>query len=156
MIKPVALVLSHTVIAIVGFAAGIYVLPILVAPEPPAPAELQSLEAAARFTGRFRRDLPGSDFLHWGEGVVAVGNTSVSLRGKLAPGPDYKAYLSPEYVETEAEFQAVKLRSVRLGDVRAFTSFVVGVPPDVDVERYNTVVIWCETFAQFITAARYR
>jgi hypothetical protein len=156
MIKPVALVLSHTVIAIVGFAAGIYVLPILVAPEPPAPAELQSLEAAARFTGRFRRDLPGSDFLHWGEGVVAVGDTSVSLRGKLAPGPDYKAYLSPEYVETEAEFQAVKLRSVRLGDVRAFTSFVVGVPPDVDVERYNTVVIWCETFAQFITAARYR
>lgn len=156
MMKAIALVLSHALVAFAGFAAGIYVLPILIAPEPPATAELQSLEATARFTGRFRRDLRGSDFLHWGEGVVAVGETSVSLRGTLAPGPDYKAYLSPEYVETEAEFQAVKLRAVRLGDVRAFTNFVVGVPPDVDVERYNTVVIWCETFAQFITAAQYR
>jgi hypothetical protein len=156
MIKVIALALSHAVVATVGFAAGIYVLPILTAPESPAAADLQTLEASAAFTGRFRRDLRGSDFLHWGEGIVAVGETSVSLRGKLAPGPDYKAYLSPEYVETEAEFQAVKSRAVRLGDVRAFTNFVVGVPPNVDVERYNTVVIWCEAFAEFITAAQYR
>jgi hypothetical protein len=65
-------------------------------------------------------------------------------------------YLSPEYVETEAQFQAVKSSAARLGDVRTFTDFVVGVPPDVDVDRYNTVVIWCETFGQFISAARYR
>jgi hypothetical protein len=156
MTKAIALALSHAAVAAVGFAAGIYVLPILIAPESPATAELRSLEAGARFTGRFRRDLPGSDFLHWGEGVVAVGATSVSLRGTLAPGPDYKVYLSPEYVETEAQFQAVKSSAARLGDVRTFTDFVVGVPPDVDVDRYNTVVIWCETFGQFISAARYR
>jgi hypothetical protein len=24
------------------------------------------------------------------------------------------------------------------------------------VSRYTTVVVWCETFSQFITAARYR
>jgi hypothetical protein len=109
MIKLIVLALSHAVVGIVG-SAGIYVLPILTAPASPAAAELQSLEASAR-------DLRGGDFLHWGEGIVAVGETSVSLRGKLAPGPDYKAYLSPEYVE-EAEFQAAKSRAERLGDVK--------------------------------------
>ena len=31
-----------------------------------------------------------------------------------------------------------------------------GLPPGTDLTRYDTVVIWCETFSQFITAARYR
>ena len=33
--------------------------------------------------------------------LVAVAN----VVGKLAPGPDYKLYLSPEFVETEADFK---------------------------------------------------
>jgi Electron transfer DM13 len=156
MIRRVLLLLSHIVAAAIGFMAGIYWLPIMVEPEAPAAAEVQALEASARFTGQFRRDLPGSDFLHWGEGMVAVGPNSVSLRGELAPGPDYKLYLSPEFVATKAEFQAVKPRAVRLGDVKTFTGFVVAVPPTVDIERYNTVVVWCEAFAQFISAAQYR
>lgn len=30
------------------------------------------------------------------------------------------------------------------------------VPPAVDIEAYTTVVVWCETFSEFITAAKYR
>jgi len=30
------------------------------------------------------------------------------------------------------------------------------VPEAVDPERYNTVIVWCETFSQFITAAKYK
>ena len=41
-------------------------------------------------------------------------------------------------------------------DVRTFRNFVVEVPDAVDVERYNTVIVWCETFSQFITAAKYK
>jgi hypothetical protein len=26
----------------------------------------------------------------------------------------------------------------------------------IDVSRYNTVIVWCESFGQFITAAKYR
>jgi hypothetical protein len=44
---------------------------------------------------------------------------------------------------------------VRVGDVRTFDNFVVPVPESVDVAQYAAVIVWCETFSQFITAARY-
>ncbi|MBI1943011.1 MAG: DM13 domain-containing protein [Betaproteobacteria bacterium] len=156
MKRIVLLALSHAIAAAAGFAAGIYALPILVAPPAPSASELKSQAAQAAYTGRFRRDLKDSDLLHWGEGTVSVGRQSVSFVGKLAPGPDYKLYLSPEFVETEADFKRLKERMVRVGDVKTFESFVVPLPASVDPARYNTVIVWCETFAQFITAARYR
>jgi hypothetical protein len=39
--------------------------------------------------------------------------------------------------------------------VRTFENFIVPVPVSVDVTNYSTVVIWCESFSQFITAAQY-
>jgi len=44
----------------------------------------------------------------------------------------------------------------RVGDVKTFRNFLVAVPQSIDVERYNTVVIWCESFGQFITAGKYK
>jgi hypothetical protein len=152
----VILTVTHALTLAVGFALGIYALPILIAPKAPSLAEVKSLSGAAEFTAEFRRDLKGSDLLHWGEGKVSVGRTAVSLAGRLAPGPDYKLYLSPEYVETKEDFLRVKDRSVRLGDVKTFENFVVRVPESVDPGRYNTAVVWCETFSMFITAAKYR
>jgi hypothetical protein len=76
--------------------------------------------------------------------------------GKLAPGPDYKLYLSPEFVETEADFNRLKSGMVRVGDVRTFENFLVPVPESSDPAAYNTVVVWCESFGQFITAAKYQ
>ena len=87
---------------------------------------------------------------------ISVGRQSVALAGKLAPGPDYKLYLSPEFVETEADFARLKERMVRVGEVKTFENFIVRVPESVDVSRYNTVIVWCESFGQFITAAKYR
>ena len=104
----------------------------------------------------FRRDLEGSDALHWGEGTVSIGTRSITFAGELAPGPDYKLYLSPGFVETEEAFERLKPRMVRVGDVKTFKTFLVAVPESVDIERFDTVVVWCETFSQFITAARYR
>ena len=43
-----------------------------------------------------------------------------------------------------------------VGDVRTFENFVVPIPDGVDPGDFDTVVIWCESFDQFITAARYR
>jgi hypothetical protein len=156
MLKPLLLVASHLAAIGVGFALGIYVLPILTAP--PAPSQAQALASAsqAAYTGQFRRDLKGSDLLHWGEGTVSVGPRSVTLVGKLAPGPDYKLYLSPAFVETEADFARLKPRMARVGDVKTFENFVVPVPEAIDISRYDTVIVWCETFGQFITAAKYR
>ena len=87
---------------------------------------------------------------------MSVGPRAIALAGKLAPGPDYKLYLSPEYVETKADFLRAKPSMVRVGDVKTFENFVVKVPEGVDPARYQAVVVWCETFSMFITAARYR
>jgi len=147
---------SHLLALAAGFALGVYALPILIAPAAPAAADLAAQSSSAGFTGTFRRDLKDSDALHWGEGVVSVAATSIALTGKLAPGPDYKLYLSPEFLETEADFKRLKPRMVRVADVKTFENFLVAVPPGVDVARFNTVVIWCETFSQFISAAKYQ
>jgi Electron transfer DM13 len=154
--KTIALLLSHGVIGALGFALGVYLLPILTAPAGPPATELATLAAQAQFGGEFRRNLAGSDALHWGEGSVTVGPAAIALQGKLAPGPDYKLYLSPEFVETEAQFEQLKPRMRRVGDVKTFDNFAVTLPAGVDLAAYNTVVVWCETFGQFISAAKYR
>lgn len=156
MTKPLLLIASHTLVAAIGFGLGVYLLPILTAPAAPSAAEVQAVAQSARFTGQFRRDLQDSDALHWGEGRVSIGAGSIALAGRLAPGPDYKLYLSPQFVETEADFLRLKPSMVRVGDVKTFENFVVPLPPSVDPSRYTTVIVWCETFGQFITAAQYR
>ena len=99
------LVASHICTVAAGFAAGIYALPILIAPEAPTVAELSAATAQVQFTGEFKRALKDSDALHWGEGMVSVAPAAIALTGRLSPGPDYKLYLSPEFVETEADFK---------------------------------------------------
>lgn len=156
MKKALVLLVSHAAVGAIGFAGGIYALPILIAPAAPASAEVAALASQALFKGEFRRNLAGSDALHWGEGAVTVGPAMVALRGKLAPGPDYKLYLSPSFVQTEAEFKQLKARMLRVGDVKTFENFAVPLPAGVDLAAYNSVIVWCETFEQFITAAQYR
>lgn len=150
------LVATHLGMLALGFALGVYLLPILIAPQAPSAEEVKSAAADAKLTGAFRRDQKGSDFLHWGEGTVSVSPRAVSLMGRVAPGPDYKLYLTEAFVETKEEFLKVKLRARRLGDVKTFENFIVPVPEGVDVARYTTVVVWCETFSMFISSAKYR
>ena len=155
-VKVALLVVSHAICLAVGFALGVYFLPILIAPPAPTAEEVAQSAGQGGFTGQFRRDLKDSDPVHWGEGSVSVGPRAITLQGKLAPGPDYKLYLSPEFVETEADFIRLKSGMVRVGDVKTFDNFVVPVPASVDVSKYRAVIVWCETFGQFITAAKYR
>lgn len=147
---------THAAALGAGFALGIYLLPILTAPEAPTAGAVSAAAGGAQWKGEFRRDLKDSDFLHWGEGSVTVGRRAVALMGRVAPGPDYKLYLSPEFVETEADFRRLKPRMARVGDVRTFENFIVPVPEGIDPGAYTTAIVWCESFGQFITAARYR
>jgi len=156
MNKTLWLTASHLGMLLAGFALGVYLLPILTAPAAPPAALVQSIAASANFRGQFRRDLAGSDLLHWGEGEVSVSRTNIALKGKLAPGPDYKLYLVPAFVENEAQFLKLKDRSARIGDIKTFENFIVPVPGGVDVAQYTTVLVWCETFSEFISAASYR
>jgi hypothetical protein len=149
------LVVSHMLVAAAGFAAGIYVLPILTAPPAPDARAVADAAAAGEYAGTFSRDRADSDRLHWGEGEFAIGGDTVSFAGRLAPGPDYRLYLSPEFVETEADFNRLKARMVEVGPVRTFENFMVPLDAGIDPSNYRAAVVWCEAFGQFITSGRY-
>lgn len=139
-----------------GFAIGVYVLPILTAPPSPSVSDIKAVSIQADYKTEFIRELKGSDALHWGEGNVSLNENYVTLLGKLAPGPKYKLYLSPEFVETEAEFERLKPTMKLVGDVNTFDNFMVKVESGIKLSQYNTVVVWCEAFGEFITSAKYR
>lgn len=156
MVRLLLLLFSHGVVGAIGFALGIYLLPILTAPPSPDAAMLEQEAASARYTAEFTRDLRGSDRLHWGEGTVSISATMIVHQGSLAPGPDYRVYLVPDFVEHEDDFEALKSSAVQVGDVKTFDGFLVNIPEGVDIDAYTTVLVWCEAFGEFITAARYR
>jgi hypothetical protein len=133
MRRLIILAITHGGALAVGFALGIFLLPILTAPDSPDAAMLEQKAQSALFTGDFSRDLRGSDFLHWGEGRVSVTATQIVQEGKLAAGPDYKLYLVPQFVAHEDEFLPIKDSAVQIGDVKTFGGFLIDVPDGVDV-----------------------
>lgn len=141
-----------------GFALGVYYLPILIEEEGISDEMAAMVSSEADRSGIFRRDLEGSDSLHWGEGKIILstknGQQFFTLQGQVSPGPDYKLYLTPAFVETEKDFMAMKSRSVRIANIKAFTNFQVPVPSNIRTAAYPAVVVWCERFERFITAAK--
>lgn len=156
MRRLILLAFSHAAIGAVGFALGVYTLPILTAPASPDVAMLNERAQSALYAAEFTRDLRGSDFLHWGEGTISLTQTQIIHEGRLAPGPDYKLYLVPEFVEHEDEFSPIKDRALQIGDIKTFDGFLLDIPQGVDLGEYTTVVIWCEAFSEFITSAKFR
>jgi len=156
MRRLILLLISHGAVLAIGFALGIYFLPILTAPDAPDAAMLEQKAQGALFKAEFSRELRGSDFLHWGEGKISLTDTQIVHEGSLAPGPDYKLYLVQQFVEHEDDFLPLKANAKLIGDVKTFDGFLANIPDGVDVSKYNTVLIWCESFGEFITAAKYR
>jgi hypothetical protein len=154
--KKLILLGTHALMLAIGFAAGVYFLPILTAPKGPGQAALEASAAGAEFTAEFTKDLPGSDFLHWGEGNIALSTTQITHMGTLAPGPDYMLYLVPEFVDDEPSFENLKSQSLSLGSIKTFDGFILKTPEGTDLTAYTTVVVWCEAFGEFITSAKYR
>lgn len=141
---------------VIGFALGVYFLPILTEEKGLDSIALAQLEASAERSGTFARDLPGSDAFHWGEGTVRASATRIWLEGRLSPGPDYRLYLTPSLAIDEESFLKIKDQSAQVGEIKAFSNFSLDVPPGVDVSSYKAVLVWCEAFGEFITAAELR
>lgn len=141
----------------IGFMLGIYTLPILTAEQGLSTTELAQMKVdtiqEAR-TGIFSKDNPGSDFLHWGEGTVYVTDSRIWLDGELAPGPDYRLYLTKGQISSKEDFLKVKDQSLRIAPIKAYENFAIQVPDDVSVDAYDGVLIWCERFEAFITSAK--
>jgi len=147
---------SHILILAIGFIAGIYLLPILSAPLAPSALQVNTLAINAQFNAEIPKSLEGSDFLHWGEGKFSLNLQTISFLGELSPGPDFKLYLSPRFVESETEFLSLKSTMLMVGEVKTFDNFITTTTAPIALEEYNTIVVWCESFGEFITAAKYR
>lgn len=147
---------SHLFVLAVGFGLGVYLLPILTAPKSLEISKIDNLQKEALYKTEFIKDLRGSDLLHWGEAEVTISNQIITIKGSIAPGPDYKLYLTNEFVEHEDEFLDIKNDAKYIAEVKTFKNFVIDLPSNIDINNYNTVVIWCERFEEFITAAKYQ
>ncbi len=154
--KKIVLLFTHLACGAFGFALGIYALPILTQPDSPTMSSVEKITNNAIYTATFQRDRKDSDFFHWGEGSVSISNQEIAFVGELAPGPDYKLYLSPQFIETEKDFNDTKHKMTQVGDVKTFDRFALNLPQELDLSQYNTVVVWCETFGEFITSARFK
>ena len=154
MSRFIRFLITHGIAVAIGFGFGIYFLPILTAPPSPDAAVLEARAADAQYTAELTRELRGSDFLHWGEGTISVTGDQIIHMGKLAPGPDYKVYLTKGLVDHEDAF--VREEAVQVGDVKSFDGFILELPADVNIDDYTSVLVWCESFSEFITAGTYR
>lgn len=141
---------------VIGFGLGVYYLPIITAEKGLSASELLVLKADTQAqikTGEFVKDAPGSDRFHWGEGMIYVTPERIWLEGKVAPGPDYRLYLTKGHILTKAAFLKVKDQSLQVAPVKGFENFSLPVPSGLNIAGYDGVVIWCERFGAFITSA---
>ena len=154
--KITLLFFSYMIVFLLGLGLGIYLLPILTSPKSVDIDKIIKLEKNALYKTLFVKDLKGSDLFHWGEAKVTVSKNEIIVNGSIAPGPDYKLYLTKEFVEQEEEFLFIRDKSKYIAEVKTFKNFVITIPENIDINDYNTIVIWCESFSEFITAAKYK
>jgi len=107
------------------------------------------------YKAEFKKGQRGNDFFHWGEGQLVITNNEIALKGKVAPGPDYKIYLTKKFVEHEDEFLPIKQNALYVADLKVFENFIVPLDKKINFEDYNTIIIWCEAFKEFIASAKY-
>ena len=149
------LIFSHGAVLGIGFALGVYFLPILTAPKSADLSQIEQVVANPVYKAEFKKGQRGNDFFHWGEGQLVITNNEIALKGKVAPGPDYKIYLTKKFVEHEDEFLPIKQNALYVADLKVFENFIVPLDKKVNFEDYNTILIWCEAFKEFIASAKY-
>ncbi len=141
-----------------GFPLGVYTLPILI----DWLGEKQATEAVQIFsetdrTGEFDRDSPGSDALHWGEGNVRIssGNLVFEEDVKLAPGPDYRIYMTKKFIDNKDDFKRIKPEAVQIAKLKTFSGpLSFELPAELNTDEFDNVVVWCEAFKMYIASAR--
>ena len=85
MKKIFLLLATHSFVLIFGFALGIYLLPILTAPDSIEISKINDYEKKSLYQTEFIRDLRGSDPWHWGEAKVTISNKKITVNGSIAP-----------------------------------------------------------------------
>ena len=137
-----------------GVALGFFLFP-YVFPPPEAMEQLTAAEKTGLVAeGTFIHANP-SDPIHYGKGRVSVYEKTVFLHDdfEVGPGPKFHVYLVPKS-DIRASSDLSDVMFVDLGRLRSFKgSQKYEIPPGLDLSKYKSVVIWCETFAVLISPA---
>lgn len=59
-------------------------------------------------------------------------------------------------VATKFLLKSSLLYSLLMVTYLGFAKTFVNMPENVNLSEFNTVIIWCETFGEFITSAQFR
>ena len=155
MWRSIAIFLFGGVLGVgLGTALGFFLFP-YVFPPPPATEQLTEAERTKVVAdGTFIHANP-SDPIHYGSGKVTVYEGTVFLEPdfEVGPGPDFHVYLVPkESVRSEADVSNTMF--VDLGKLRSFQgSQKYTIPGGIDLEKYPSVVFWCQQFGVLISPA---
>jgi hypothetical protein len=158
MWRSIAIFLAGSVLGVAaGTALGFLLFP-FVFPPPPANDQLTAAERTSVVAkGKFIQANP-SDPLHYGKGNVTVYSGTVFLEPdfEVGPGPDYHVYLVPKAdVRNASDVEGTMF--VDLGKLRSFKgSQKYSIPAGVDLEKYPSLVIWCQQFGVLISPADLR
>ncbi len=131
---------------------------------PPVVAERPpqvSGESGASLLGSFRFDemAAGRDAIHWANGTGGIyrdGDMTIVRFDdsfEAGPGPNYWVYLNTVPVGEEDAFNTDAGR-LKLAPLKSFSggqNYLL--PPDVRVEDFHTVTVWCESFGVYIGSA---
>ena len=137
-----------------GFASGIFVFPYLFPPPPVNEVVEEKTSRELLASGTFIHANP-SDPVHYGRGRVSVYRDLLHLESdfKVGPGPKFHVYLVPEADVTPGT-RVQDTMYVDLGRLKAFSGGQnYRIPAGVDLEKYKSVVIWCEQFNVLISPA---
>jgi hypothetical protein len=137
-----------------GVALGFFIFP-YVFPPPTASEQLADAERSNLVaSGRFIHANP-SDPVHYGKGRVSVYERTVYLESdfEVGPGPAFHVYLVPKAsIRSSSDLKDVMF--VDLGGLRAFKgSQRYVIPSGVNLNDYQSVIIWCERFGVLISPA---
>ena len=59
-------------------------------------------------------------------------------------------YSTNTFVTNEEDFLKEKNKGLKIGAINLFNGFLLELPKDPNLERYNFVVIWCDFFRNLL------
>lgn len=152
--------LIGAVLGVIAGAGGMLIAFPFLFPLPVVAEKAPSADAASVLgTFKFDETAPGRDAVHWANGTGAlyrVGDAAV-LRFddnfEAGPGPNFWIYLNTTPVGDEVSFNADAGR-VKIAPLKSFTGGQnFALPPGLDIAKFHTVTIWCESFSVYIGSA---
>ena len=138
-----------------GFAGGIFVFPYLFPPPPVNEMVVDKDKRKVLARGDFIHANP-ADPVHYGQGRLTVYDGLLHLEEdfEVGPGPKFHVYLVPE-AEVTPDTRVNETMYVDLGRLKAFSgSQNYPIPDGVNVQDFQSVVIWCEQFNVLISPAK--